>query len=43
MPLQLYQTGVLMERVAVDIAGPFPTTPHDHHFICVVIDYFTKK
>ena len=40
--LQLYQSGAPMERVAVDIAGPFPITPQGNRFICVVMDYFTK-
>ncbi|KAK3882385.1 hypothetical protein Pcinc_013251 [Petrolisthes cinctipes] len=41
-PLQLYQVGAPMERVAVDIAGPFPLTSRGNRFICVVMDYFTK-
>jgi len=41
-PLQLYQAGAPMERVAVDIAGPFPRTPRGNRFICVIMDYFTK-
>ena len=41
-PLQLYQVGAPMERVAVDIAGPLPVTTQGNRFICVVIDYFTR-
>ena len=41
-PLQLYQVGAPMERIAVDIAGPFPTTERGNRFILVVMDYFTK-
>ncbi|KAK4309250.1 hypothetical protein Pmani_007956 [Petrolisthes manimaculis] len=41
-PLQLYQVGAPMERVAVDIAGPFPLTSRGNRFICVIMDYFTK-
>lgn len=31
-----------MERVAVDIVGPLPTTAAGNRFICVAMDYFTK-
>ncbi|XP_045124905.1 uncharacterized protein LOC123512544 [Portunus trituberculatus] len=41
-PLQLYTVGAPMERVAVDIAGPFPVTPRGNRYIYVVMDYFTK-
>ena len=41
-PLQLHQVAAPMERVAVDIAGPFPCTPRGNRFICVAMDYFTK-
>ncbi|ROT77825.1 hypothetical protein C7M84_003484 [Penaeus vannamei] len=41
-PLQLYQVGAPLERVAVDIVGPFPVTTQGNRFICVVMDYFTK-
>lgn len=41
-PLQVYQVGAPMERVAVDIAGRFPLTSRGNRFICVVMDYFTK-
>ena len=41
-PLQLYQAGAPMQRMAVDIAGPFPRTRRGNRFICVAMDYFTK-
>ena len=41
-PLQVYQVGAPMERVAVDIAGPLPLTPRGNRYICVAMDYFTK-
>ena len=41
-PLQLYLTGAPMERVGVDITGPFPTTSSGNRFILVAMDYFTK-
>ncbi|KAF7644240.1 hypothetical protein LDENG_00225380 [Lucifuga dentata] len=31
-----------MERVGVDILGPFPTTDSGNRYILVVMDYFTK-
>ena len=41
-PLQLHQVGAPMERVAVDILGPLPTTAAGNRYICVAMDYFTK-
>ena len=41
-PLQLYQSGAPMERVAMDIVGPMPCTPRGNRFICVAMDYFSK-
>jgi hypothetical protein len=41
-PLQLYQVGSPMERVAVDIAGPLTMTTSGNRYICVAMDYFTK-
>ena len=41
-PLQLYQSGSPMERVAVDIAGPLPCTPRGNRYILVAMDYFSK-
>ena len=41
-PLQLYQAGAPMERMAVDIAGPFRPTRKGNRFLCVAMDYFTK-
>ncbi|ROT62945.1 hypothetical protein C7M84_019191 [Penaeus vannamei] len=40
--LQVYQVCAPLERVAVDIVGPFPVTTQGNRFICVVMDYFTK-
>ena len=31
-----------MERVATDIAGPFPLTSRGNKYLLVVQDYFTK-
>ena len=41
-PVQLYQSGAPMERVAVDIAGPLPCTPRGNRYILVAMDYFSK-
>ena len=37
-----YQVGAPWERIAADVAGPFPTTSKGHKYILVVQDYFTK-
>ncbi|KAJ8015006.1 hypothetical protein DPEC_G00021660 [Dallia pectoralis] len=39
-PLQQYQVGAPMDRVAVDVLGP--RTPRGNGFVVVVMDYFTK-
>ena len=31
-----------MDRVAVDVLGPFPKTPRGNQYILVAVDYFTK-
>lgn len=41
-PLQLVSVGAPLERVAVDIAGPFPVSASGNRYVLVVIDYFTK-
>lgn len=41
-PLQPYIVGSSFERIAVDIAGPFPKTERQNSYILVVGDYFTK-
>ena len=41
-PLQIVSVGAPMERIAVDIAGPFPVSSSGNRYILVVIDYFTK-
>lgn len=41
-PLQQYQVGAPMERMAVDILGPFPITEQGNRYILVAMDYFTK-
>src|SRR4029077_8546576 len=41
-PLQTYQVGAPMERVAVDILGPLPTTDSGKRYVLVAMDYFSK-
>ena len=41
-PLQIVSVGAPMERVAVDIAGPFPVSAAGNRYIVVLIDYFSK-
>ena len=31
-----------MERVAVDVMGPFPRTDAGNRYVLVAMDYFTK-
>ncbi|KAG1946508.1 interleukin-1 receptor accessory protein-like 1-A [Pimephales promelas] len=41
-PLQQYLVGAPMERIGVDILGPFPITDAGNRFVLVAMDYFTK-
>ncbi|XP_070573798.1 protein NYNRIN-like [Ptychodera flava] len=41
-PLQTYVVGGPMERVALDVVGPFPESQNGNHKILVIGDYFTK-
>ena len=34
--------GLLIERIAVDIAGPFSVTDDGNRYVMVIGDYFTK-
>ena len=40
--MKLYNVGAPWERVALDIAGPFPVTKAGNRYVLVVMDYFTK-
>ena len=40
--LKLYNVGAPWERIALDVAGPFPTSNRGNKYILVVMDYFTK-
>ncbi len=43
MPLQQYLIGAPMERIGVDILGPFPVTEARNPFVLVAMDYFRGK
>lgn len=40
--LKLYNVGAPWERIALDVAGPFPTSNSGNKYILVIMDYFTK-
>ncbi|KAL7841639.1 hypothetical protein SRHO_G00253300 [Serrasalmus rhombeus] len=40
--LQQLAVGAPVERVAVDIMGPFPRSDKGNHYVLVAMDYFTK-
>lgn len=41
-PMKNVQSGFPLERIAIDILGPLPTSDRGHSYIMVVGDYFTK-
>ena len=41
-PLQLYQVGQVLERIAIDIQGPYPISQRGKRYNLVVCDYFSK-
>lgn len=41
-PLQQYQVGSPMERVGVDVMGPFPMSNRGNRYVLVAMDYFSK-
>ena len=41
-PIQKYLVGAPLERIAIDIMGPLPTTNKKNSYILVIADYFTK-
>ena len=42
-PMKQYNVGYPLERIALDIMGPLPSTNHSkHRYILLVCDYFTK-
>ena len=41
-PMKTYKVGAPMERIAIDVMGPLPTTDKGNKYILVISDYFTK-
>ena len=41
-PLKTFNVGSPMERIALDVLGPLPTTESGNKYILVIADYFTK-
>ena len=41
-PLQSYNVGAPMERVAIDVLGPLPETELGNKYLLIAMDYFTK-
>ena len=41
-PMQLYNVGAPLERIAIDALGPLPEMEQGNQYILVVMDYFTK-
>ncbi|XP_037813635.1 uncharacterized protein LOC119604837 [Lucilia sericata] len=40
--LQQYNSGAPFERIAMDVAGPFPVSDAGNRYVLVVMDYFSK-
>ena len=41
-PMRQYNVGSPFERIAIDVAGPFPESNDGNKYIIVVMDYFSK-
>ena len=41
-PLQQYEVGSPLERIAMDFHGPFPETESGNRHLLVIMDYFTR-
>ncbi|KAJ8983250.1 hypothetical protein NQ317_008860 [Molorchus minor] len=41
-PMRQYNVGSPFERIAIDVAGPFPESNDGNKYIVVVMDYFSK-
>ena len=41
-PLGIIPTGHRWDRIAMDILDVCDPTPDDHHYILVIVDYFSK-
>ena len=41
-PMQQYNVGYPVERIGLDICGPFPVSKKEHRYLMAVSCYFTK-
>jgi hypothetical protein len=37
-----YNVGAPFERIAIDVAGPFPRSDQENRHLLIAMDYFTK-
>jgi hypothetical protein len=37
-----YNVGATFEKIAIDIAGPFPESDREYRYLLIAIEYFTK-
>jgi hypothetical protein len=40
--MQQYNVGAPFERIAIDVAGPFPWNNQGNRYLLITVDYFTK-
>jgi hypothetical protein len=40
--MRQYYMGAPFERIAIDIAGPFPRSDQGNRYLLIAMDYFTK-
>jgi transposase InsO family protein len=40
--MQQYNVGAPFERIAIDVAGPFPRSDQGNRYLLIAMDYFTK-
>src|SRR3978361_2553900 len=41
-PMKQYNVGLPFERIAIDVAGPFPESERGKKYILIAMDYFSK-
>jgi hypothetical protein len=37
-----YSVGAMFERIAIDVAGPFPRSDQGDQYLLIAMDYFTE-
>jgi hypothetical protein len=40
--MRQYNVGAPFERIAIDVAGPFPRSDQGNRYLLIAMDYFTK-